>query len=99
MPGYIPHILHTPYYSVAEQTAKSRSEVLTAMVMMSSVFWDITPCSPLEINRRFGGTFRLLLLPPYSSTVKVEASCSSETSVDFQLTTRRCIPEGIIDLS
>jgi hypothetical protein len=24
--------------------------------MKSNVFWDITPCSPLSINRRFGGT-------------------------------------------
>jgi hypothetical protein len=26
-------------------------EVLTAVVRNSSVFWDITPCSPLEINQ------------------------------------------------
>jgi hypothetical protein len=25
------------------------------------IFWDITPCSPLRINRRFGGTYRLHL--------------------------------------
>jgi hypothetical protein len=25
------------------------------------VFWDITPCSPLKVNRRFGGTYRLHL--------------------------------------
>jgi hypothetical protein len=33
-------------------------EVLTAVVMKSSIFWDITPCtcSPLKVNRRFGGT-------------------------------------------
>jgi hypothetical protein len=29
----------------------------------------------------------------YSSTLKIEATCSSETSVDFQLTTRCYIPE------
>jgi hypothetical protein len=29
--------------------------------MKSSVFWDITPCSPLKANRRFGGTCRLHL--------------------------------------
>jgi hypothetical protein len=26
--------------------------------MNSSVFWDITPCSPLNVNRRFGGICR-----------------------------------------
>jgi hypothetical protein len=25
-------------------------EVLTAAVMKGTVFWDITPCSPLKIN-------------------------------------------------
>jgi hypothetical protein len=30
----------------------------------------------------------------YSSTLKMETTCSSETSVDFQQTTRRYIPEA-----
>jgi hypothetical protein len=29
--------------------------------MKSTIFWDITPCSPLSVNRRFGGTYRLHL--------------------------------------
>jgi hypothetical protein len=61
--------------------------------MKSVNFWDITPCSPLSINRRFGGTYRRLLAKLISSTLKMEAICSSETSVDTQQTTRRCIPE------
>jgi hypothetical protein len=36
-------------------------EVLTAAVMKIIIFWDITPCSPLKVNWRFGRTFRLLL--------------------------------------
>jgi hypothetical protein len=36
-------------------------EVLTAMVVKSTMFWDIAPCSPLSVNRRFGGTHRLHL--------------------------------------
>jgi hypothetical protein len=62
-----------------------------------AVFWDMTPCSPLKINRHFGGTYHLhlqgssachLLSPwllaclPYS-TVNMEAVCASETPVDF----------------
>jgi hypothetical protein len=31
-------------------------EVLTAVVMKNSVFWAITPCSPLKVNGRFGET-------------------------------------------
>jgi hypothetical protein len=48
-------------------------------------FWNITPCNPLSVNRRFWGTYRL--------TLKVEAICSSETSVDTQRITLRYIPE------
>jgi hypothetical protein len=36
-------------------------EVLTAVVMKNTTFWDITPCSPLSVNRHFGGTYRLHL--------------------------------------
>jgi hypothetical protein len=34
-------------------------EVLVVLVMKSAIFWDITPCSPLKVNRRFGGTYDL----------------------------------------
>jgi hypothetical protein len=36
-------------------------EVLTAVVKKSSIFWDITSCSPLKVNRRFGKSCRLHL--------------------------------------
>jgi hypothetical protein len=80
-------------------------EVFTMVVMESTIFWDITPCSPLKFNRRFGGTYRLHLqgllatcfhagfLLAYFSTLKMEAICSSETTFHFQQTTRAYIPE------
>jgi hypothetical protein len=89
-------------------------EVFTAVVMRSIIFRDVTPCSLLRCNRRFGGTYRLhlqgrrknfqqepachlltcwFLLKMFSSTLKMEAICSSETSVASQQTTRRHIPE------
>jgi hypothetical protein len=36
-------------------------EVFTAVVMKSIIFWDMTLCSPLSFNRRFGETYRLHL--------------------------------------
>jgi hypothetical protein len=30
-------------------------EVLTAVVMKSTIFWDITPCSPLSVNQSESG--------------------------------------------
>jgi hypothetical protein len=35
--------------------------VLAAMAMKCLVIWDVMPCSPLKINRRFGGTCNFLL--------------------------------------
>jgi hypothetical protein len=74
-------------------------EVLTAVVLNSIICWDITPCSPSKGNRRLGGTelwlqpaFTLVSCPAYSSTLKVEAICSSETSVEYQRVTWRYIP-------
>jgi hypothetical protein len=29
------------------------------VAIKSTIFWDITPCSPLSVNRRFGGTYRI----------------------------------------
>jgi hypothetical protein len=49
--------------------------------LKTSIIWDITLCSPLKVNWRFKGTFRLHL------------QGSSKTSVDFQWITRHYIPE------
>jgi hypothetical protein len=38
----------------------SEFEVLTAVAMNSPIFWHIRFCSPLKVNRRFGGIFFLL---------------------------------------
>jgi hypothetical protein len=36
-------------------------EVLAAVVIKNTVFWDITPCRLLSVNRRFGGIYHLHL--------------------------------------
>jgi hypothetical protein len=61
----------------------------------STIFWDITPCSPLKVNRHFGGTYRLLLQGRRISRARNqrESRWQAETSVDTQRTTRRYIPE------
>jgi hypothetical protein len=79
-------------------------EVGIEFFMKITVFWDIIPCSPLKVNRRFGGTDRFHLEGCRISrtrnqresrwqALKMEAICSSETSVDFQRNTRRYITE------
>jgi hypothetical protein len=90
----------------------SAVEVLIAVVMKSSIVWDITPCSPLNVNRPLGGTYWLRLQVwiisharnqreirrQADSTLKMEAICSSETSVDFQQTTRHYIPDELFNV-
>jgi hypothetical protein len=56
--------------------------------MKSSIYWDITRCSPVKVNRRFGEVYRLYLAVllmlvsclAYSLTLKMEAVRSSVTS-------------------
>jgi hypothetical protein len=63
--------------------------------MESSVFWDIMPCSPLKVNQllRLPPDFTLVSYSTYTSTLKMEATRSSETSVYFQRTIRRYVAE------
>jgi hypothetical protein len=83
---------------------KSIRKLENAIKTKGSIFWDVKPCNPLKVNRRFGGN---MACPSSRSknkrnkkpvwkqvaTLKVETACSSETSVDFQRTTWRYIPE------
>jgi succinylglutamate desuccinylase len=71
--------------------------------MKNSVSWNITPWSPVKVNRLFAGKRHLhfqgyLLrgdfLLTYLSFLKMEATYSSEISVDFHRATRRYIPEN-----
>jgi hypothetical protein len=73
--------------------------------MKTSIFWDITPRSPLKANTSFGGTRRLRLQGRRISQARnrhqsrwqakqMGESCSSETSVDFQRNRGRYIAEN-----
>jgi hypothetical protein len=83
---------------------KSGSEVLTAMVIKITIFWDIMSYSSLKVNH-FEGTyhlrvaeallatcFMLVSCSAYSSTLKMKAIFSSEMSLDFQWTILHHIP-------
>jgi hypothetical protein len=63
-------------------------EVLTAVIMKSSIFCDITLCSSLKMNQHFckPPVFMLVSCLAYFSIVKMEVTCSSKMSVSFQQT-------------
>jgi hypothetical protein len=65
-------------------------DVFTSVVKKSIIFWDITPCSPLSVCHLLGCWFIAELI---SSTLKMEAICSSYKSVGTQQTTWRYILE------
>jgi hypothetical protein len=69
----------------------------------NSIFWNITQCSPLKVDRYFGGNIASILrvkpawkkmviyCSSHSSALNIK-TCSSETSLHFH-TTRSHIPE------
>jgi hypothetical protein len=99
------------WHSVAEHWSKwSRPIAITFLKILcksSAIFWDVTPCSPLSINRRFGGTCRLYLQGQKISWARNQRESSSfyffdledagnmflRNVCDTQRTTRRYIPE------
>jgi hypothetical protein len=78
---------------VVHGIAELKQKIDSTLHLKIFIFCRITPCSELKIKPRLPRAFRLHSCLVYSSTIKMEASCSSETSVDFQQTTRRYISE------
>jgi hypothetical protein len=67
----------------------------------SFIFWDITPCSPLKVDyvreehfALLAACFMLVSCLAYSSTLKMEAICSSKMQDEFQRTAQHYIPES-----
>jgi hypothetical protein len=57
--------------------------------MKFRVFWDVAQCSHVEVDRRFRGAYSIIK----AIALMTEAVRASEMSVNFNVTTRRYIPE------
>jgi hypothetical protein len=76
-------MLSSSHYSESVKTTyRVRSEVLIAVKIPVVVFWVVTPCSDEAGYQSFRGLFCLYL----HSTLKMEASRSSETLVSCHIT-------------
>jgi hypothetical protein len=69
-------------------------DLLFCFTLKSAIFWDVTPCSLVGVDRQFGGNFILTawFSSAYCSGLKMEVLRSSETSVSFYNTNRRHRP-------
>jgi hypothetical protein len=75
------------------QTGSTHTDVSWAACSPSSARDGMTPLPRLQIQGTNYICFSLVSCLAYSSTLMMEAACSSETSVDFQWTTQCYIPE------
>jgi hypothetical protein len=48
-------------YREIHTQSRRKNQIKTEEKLKGSVFWDITQCSPMKVNRRFRGTCRLHL--------------------------------------
>jgi hypothetical protein len=60
-------------------------EVLTAVIMKNTSFWDTTPCSPLKVSRRFGRKYPLHL-QGRSISQETSVRAGGKQSPDYSLT-------------
>jgi hypothetical protein len=80
-----------PGNSSASYITHVRFEVITTVTVKNAVFWDVTPCSLVEVYRYFGRIFCMHLYGRRiskqimlhasladSSTLKMESGCSLE---------------------
>jgi hypothetical protein len=68
--------------------------------MKLRIFWDVLPCSLLNVDRRFRGSAASIIRAMNAAsiiTLMMKAARTSETSVDIQLRTRQYIPEDLVN--
>jgi hypothetical protein len=78
--------------TLTESIINKEFEVLTAVVMKNSVFWEIAPCSPLKVNRRFGRCQGRRVSQARINLNQV----ARKANFHFERMTLRCIPEDIL---
>jgi hypothetical protein len=83
--------------SCLESFCDARFEVLMAVAVVVTIFWDVTTCSLVDRYQHFGGTYYFHLqgrrVNFYSSVLKMQMSGSSETLAVIYLTANHHTPE------
>jgi hypothetical protein len=73
---------------LSSSTSSPPSQSLSLLKI--TVFWDVAPCSMVEVYQHFRGA---------SITLIMEVASTSETSVNFYQTTQCSIPEAVFILA
>jgi hypothetical protein len=58
-------------------------EVLTAETMKSSLFCDVTPCSPVKVNQHFRGTYHFKIHGRTASQARNQHEAGDKQSARF----------------
>jgi hypothetical protein len=69
--------------------------VWLGLVLKSSIFWDITPCSPLKENGRFGGIHRLHLQGRRMNQARTHREAGSKHSLRYTQKTEPLITTAV----
>jgi hypothetical protein len=92
---YFPTASLSVLLAAAAHVSSRDSLCLSSLCFKTTAFWDIAPCILVEIDRRFRGAYCLHHQGDESSyCLMMGAVRISETSVYFNETTWRCIPES-----
>jgi hypothetical protein len=80
------------YVFISATESKLHNRIKQCIKLHTAIFWVMT--RNIAFQRCFPPAFKLVPCLAHSSTLKMEATCFSETSAGFQRTTWRCITEG-----
>jgi hypothetical protein len=91
--------IHNTVYAILLHSQKSVLRFIMPFRVTIAMNWRALTCCmniTTAVVMKSSVCFELIFCLAYSSTMKMEATSSSETSADFQQTARRYIPEGKI---
>jgi hypothetical protein len=70
------------FFCKTARWTKSKHPVISRVL----IFWEITPCSPVEVHSHFGGPYRLRFQGVKKAHTQQDARCKHVTCFDYSST-------------